>query len=69
MSIVINKCVGFYNGYCKNEKGTLFFRDKHDWVKAGDIVKTESDSSGFYRKIWVNDVLKTENYFGEVHNN
>lgn len=52
--------------YCM-ENGVTFFVDEHCWIKAGDIVKCEKDEDGKYLRIWVNDELKTENYYEYVN--
>lgn len=65
--IEYNKCEKQeYNSHmgtmCYNSKGVIFFFDTAEWVKVGDEVKCERDDKGFYRRIWVNGVLKTSNY-------
>jgi hypothetical protein len=47
---------------CCNEEDTVFIFDKKNWVKVGDEVKCERNENGFYERIWVNGVLKTENH-------
>ena len=46
---------------------TIFFFDKAFGIKEGDEVKCERDSQGFYRRVWVNDILQTEDNFASVH--
>lgn len=52
---------------CWRNETTIFYIDRNGWVKVGDTVKCERDHQGFYRKVWVNDVLKTDDNFGDIH--
>ena len=52
---------------CWSDDITVFYWDKKEWIKVGDEVKCERDDSGFYRKIWVNGILKTEDDFKDTH--
>lgn len=48
---------------CWSKPDTIFYIDRNGWVKVGDEVKCERDDKGFYRRIWVNGVLKTDDSF------
>ncbi len=50
-----------------NEKGCIFWWHGSAVIKEGDIVKCERDSQGFYRRIWINDILFTADDFADVH--
>jgi hypothetical protein len=52
---------------CYDNEGTIFYFDKFNWVKVGDIVELERDAKGFYRKVYVNQVLMTEDLFTLIH--
>lgn len=60
-----------YNSYmgmeCWSKPNEVFYIDKNGWVKVGDEVKCERDDKGFYRRIWVNGVLKTNDDFSDIH--
>lgn len=52
---------------CWSKPNAIFYIDTNGWVSLGDEVKCERDQKGFYRRIWVNGVLKTNNDFGDAH--
>lgn len=52
---------------CWSKPNTIFFIDRNGWIKVGDEVKYERDNKGFYRRIWVNGVLKTDDNFVDIH--
>ena len=51
---------------CYSGPNRIFFFDKNNWVKIGDQVKIERDEYGFYHRIWVNGILKTNDYFSDT---
>jgi hypothetical protein len=52
---------------CYSKPNTVFYFDRNGWVKVGDEVKLERDYQGFYRRVWVNGELKTDDNFGDIH--
>ena len=40
--------------------------DRYKLVKVGDIVKIEINENGFYKRIWVNDILKAIDYHNKI---
>lgn len=52
---------------CYDDRPCVFYIDKNNWVKVNDVVVLERDEKGFYRKVWVNGELKTNDDFN--HNN
>ena len=63
MVIETNVCVKQkYNSHmgteCYSDSNTIFYFDRNGWVKVGDTIKCERDEKGFYKRIWVNDVVK-----------
>lgn len=53
---------------CWTENSTIFLFDRNGWVNPGDEVKIEVDQKNNYRRIWVNDELKTSDYHHLVQN-
>lgn len=52
---------------CSSERDTIFFHDRNGWVKVDDTVECERTEKGFYGRIWVNGVLKTQDHFKMIH--
>ncbi len=72
MEIEINKVVSSsYNPnhgrQYYNEEGCIFWWHRSAVVNDGDIVKCERDSQGFYRRIWINDILFTQDDFADLY--
>lgn len=42
-----------------SEPNTIIYFDKNNIIKVGDIIKIEKDENKLYRRIWVNDILIT----------
>lgn len=53
---------------CWSDDNVIFLFTKFGWANQGDEVKIEVDSKNNYRRIWVNDELKTNDYHHLVHN-
>jgi len=62
MKIDTNVCVGFQDGYCKNEQGHLFLKGAPYGISVGSVVTMEVSDAGYYHKIWVNGELVTEKH-------
>lgn len=45
---------------CYSTQTCIFYYDKQNWINVGDVVECERCENGFYRRIWVNGELKTE---------
>jgi len=51
---------------CYCNENTIFLMDRYKLVKVGDIVKIEINENGFYKRIWVNDILKAIDYHNKI---
>ncbi len=59
---------GYHGNECVNSKGSIFYTDwKGAGIKAGDMVQCERLDSGFYKRIWVNGGLISNDNFNELH--
>ncbi len=67
-----NPNMGMECYYKRKIKGKMFnvcfFIDTHNWIKVGDTVKLQKDSTHNTRKIWVNGRLKESDLFNRIHN-
>ena len=50
-----------------NAPNSVFLVHRENLIKVGDEVKLEIDEKGFYRRIWVNGELKTNDHMADVN--
>ena len=62
MEINRNICVGYAEGYYKNEKGHLFLKCNNYPITKNSIVDIEVSEAGYYHRIWVDGVLVTNKH-------
>lgn len=60
-----NSNMGSFDIYSDNN--TISFFDKYNWIYVGDFVTIEKNEKGFAEKVWVNGILKTQNFMNLLY--